>query len=242
MAGVVTVRLRSGGVRVIPAGRLRVNRVRRISASVSGRSQEPSPGAGLSFTDILKTAGKAALGFISGGPAGAITAVGGEIFGPSKPEMLPQPLVASTCPEGFRVNPQTGVCEKVGLIGGLERLLPGGATGTLPTVAGGGGGFGQAVIGAFGTPALVPMQAGTIQRLNGTTGAILRCPGGMVLGKDDLCYPKSVLGARGRFRKHPAARKPPVSVRDAQAIRQAESAKNRVKKLAQGVGFSVKKR
>lgn len=87
--------------------------------------------------------------------------------------------------------------------------------------------------GAFGMPAVVPEQE---MRRH------LKCPRGMVLGYDEMCYPKAVLPRRSQFRKWKGARRPPVSVKDAQAIRRAEQAKDRVKKLAKNVGFSVKKR
>lgn len=142
------------------------------------------------------------------------------------------------CPDGFRRNPRTGRCEAEGIRGGLERFIPGGRTGVLPAP----GQTGEAVVGAFGLPAFVPAQAGVITTKEGDQRPILRCPTGMVLGKDDLCYPKSVLGARNRFRKHKRAPRPPVTAQDAKAIRRANRVKDKVKDLAKDVGFSCRRR
>lgn len=143
------------------------------------------------------------------------------------------PLVPD-CPEGFRIDPDTGRCVEVGFRGGIERILPGGQTGTLADVSG------EAVVGAFGQPGILPMQRGTIQRSDGTVGPILKCPRGMVLAKDDVCYVKSAIPRR--FRKWAPDPRPPVSAQDAKAIRQADRAKTRVKKLASKSGFTCKKR
>ena len=132
--------------------------------------------------------------------------------------------MAMTCPEGFKVDSK-GMCVRAGLPGTIQRILPGGKSGTLGDVSG------NAVVGAFGVPGLVPEQVGVI---NG--GPILKCPAGMVLGKDDICYVRSVLPRQ--FRKWPRAARPPITAGDAKAIRKAESAKRRVKKLAGAVGFS----
>jgi len=112
-------------------------------------------------------------------------------------------------------------------------VLPGGD----PFITGAGG---TAVMGAFGMPAMQPMIVGSVMKDDGTTSPVRRCMAGMVLGKDDLCYPKAALNRK--YRKWAPDRKPPVSAADAQAIRQAESAKKRVKKLAGDVGFTCKKR
>lgn len=142
-------------------------------------------------------------------------------------------LVAD-CPEGFRLDPETGRCLQEGVRGAIERFLPGGQAGTLADE------MGQPVIGAFGQAGVIPAARGTIQRADGSTGPILKCPRGMVLGKDDICYAKSVVPRK--FRKWAPAARPPVSAGDAKAIRKADSARNRVKNLAKKSGFSCKKR
>jgi len=97
--------------------------------------------------------------------------------------------------------------------------------------------FGNAVVGAFGMPALVPAIVG--QMNDGTP--ILRCPRGAVLGKfDNLCYNKGAIANKDR--KWPKAKRCPVTAADATCIRKAASAKNRVKKLGQAVGFKVTNR
>jgi len=138
------------------------------------------------------------------------------------------------CPDGFELEPLTGRCIRSGAGGMMERMIPGGGTGTLP----GPGGVGTPVVGSFGIPALLPMQVGTITRNDGVVSPILRCRAGMVLGKDDLCYVRSTL-PRG-FRKHPPAPKPPISGSDAKAIRRADSARKRVASLAKKSGFTCK--
>jgi len=92
--------------------------------------------------------------------------------------------------------------------------------------------FGQAVVGAFGMPAMVPME------VNRPT---LVCPRGMVLGTDDLCYPKGVLSSRNLHRKWRRPPRPTISAGDARAIRIAAAAKDRVLKLAKDVGLHASK-
>lgn len=91
---------------------------------------------------------------------------------------------------------------------------------------------GQAVVGAFGMPAMVPEQ---VQRV------MLDCGPGMVLGTDDLCYPKSVLSSRNKNRKWRRAPKPTVSRADERAIRKAAAARDRVLQLAKDVGLHASK-
>jgi len=92
--------------------------------------------------------------------------------------------------------------------------------------------FGQAVVGAFGMPAMVPAQE---MRMT------LVCPRGMVLGTDDLCYPKGVLSSRNLHRKWRRPPRPVISAGDARAIRVAAAAKDRVLKLAKDVGLHASK-
>lgn len=90
----------------------------------------------------------------------------------------------------------------------------------------------RAVEGAFGMPAFEP---------EGEFVQTLRCPKGMVLGMDDLCYPKAVLPRRSKFRKWRGQARPPVSAGDAKAIRRAASARERVLTLAKNVGLHASK-
>lgn len=92
---------------------------------------------------------------------------------------------------------------------------------------------GAAVMGAFGLPAMQPLVEERIVR---------SCGPGMVLGKDNLCYPKGVLSARSQFRKWRKAAKPPITASDMKAIRKAARARDRVKGLAKDVGFTCRTR
>lgn len=91
--------------------------------------------------------------------------------------------------------------------------FPGGA----PFVTGAGG---RAVQGAFGLPAITPLEERRVHRT---------CPSGMVLGKDNLCYPKAVLSRRSRFRKWRQGMKPLLTGGDRKAIRKAERVANKLK-------------
>jgi len=93
-------------------------------------------------------------------------------------------------------------------------------------------GVGRAVEGAFGLPAFEPEEEMV---------PTLRCPRGMVLGQDDLCYPKAVLPRRSQWRKWRGQARPPVSAGDARAIRKANAARERVLKLAKNVGLHASK-
>lgn len=104
-------------------------------------------------------------------------------------------------------------------------ILPGGE----PFVAPGGG---AAVMGAFGMPAQVPSIV---------VREVRKCMKGMVLGKDNLCYPKGILTRRSKYRKHRRPPRPPVSAADMKAIRRAARAKDRVASLGKDVGLHVSK-
>lgn len=138
----------------------------------------------------------------------------------------------ATCPPGFEIDPDTGKCAEAGMSGAAARILPGGSTGYL-------GAGGEAAVGSWGYPAIVPSQVGTVTRNNGTVSPILRCPRGMVLGTDNLCYAK---GTRGLQRKWKPATKPPMSAKDYKALRRISALQKSVKKLAGAAGMSCKKR
>ncbi|HCX87856.1 MAG TPA: hypothetical protein DG761_07510 [Gammaproteobacteria bacterium] len=90
---------------------------------------------------------------------------------------------------------------------------------------------GQMQAGAFGVLATTPtMESVTVHR----------CPPGLVLGKDNLCYDKRTIS--NSQRKNPRPPRPAVSAADMKAIRKAAAAQKRVKSLAGKVGFSCKKR
>jgi hypothetical protein len=133
------------------------------------------------------------------------------------------------------MTPCTGNRIMVPGIGCVDPLAapPGGApfittpTGTQVTRGGG-----AAVVGAFGLPALQPA---------GIARTVLKCARGMVLGKDNLCYPKAILGRRSTWRKWRQPPRPPVSSGDVAAIRRAERARGRVLELGKDVGLTLKK-
>lgn len=146
-----------------------------------------------------------------------------------------QPGAAASCPDGYQVNPQTGICEKSGTMGAVQRYLPGGQTGTMADI------YGQAVVGAFGIPALVPAQVGTITRRDGTVNSVLRCPPGAVLGKDSLCYQKGTIAKK--FRKWPPpSTRCPISPRDWKAIKSIGRVQKTIRKVAGEAGMTAKKR
>ena len=108
----------------------------------------------------------------------------------------------------------------------LTALPPGGDPAFQPVPTGGG----QATVGAFGLPALSP---------TGISRLVRKCGRGMVLGVDNLCYPKAVLTGRSKFRKWRRPVRPPVTRRDVIAIRRAAGARDRVKELAKDVGLKI---
>ena len=108
----------------------------------------------------------------------------------------------------------------------FSAALPGGDPFVSPATTG----AGVATVGGFGLPALSPQGVSRIVR---------RCGRGMVLGVDNLCYPKAVLPGRSKFRKWRRPIRPPISRRDVRAIQLAAAAKDRVADLARDVGLKV---
>lgn len=136
---------------------------------------------------------------------------------------LPTVNGTSPCRAGFVLGPD-GICYAQSSPGYNEEVL----------------GAGGVVAGVFGAPAEAPRAVGSISNDRGEVHPILRCLPGRVLGKDNMCYAKGSIP--NKLRKWPKEPRPPITRRDAVAIRRAESAKNRVKKLAGDVGFTCKKR
>lgn len=134
---------------------------------------------------------------------------------------VPQGTPSTGCPAGMVKLGDTCV--------DLTALPPGGDPAFTPTTAFEGG---QATVGAFGLPALAP---------TGISRIVRKCGRGMVLGVDNLCYPKAVLTGRSKFRKWRQPVRPPISRRDVVAIRRAASARDRVLELAKDVGLSLSK-
>jgi len=88
----------------------------------------------------------------------------------------------------------------------------------------------QAVTGAFGMPAMAPFAE---------TRVVLDCPPGMVLGKDDLCYPSAVLRRNSQFRKWRSAPRPTVTRRDERALARIDSVQKALKRLGKKAGLKV---
>jgi len=88
------------------------------------------------------------------------------------------------------------------------------------------------VTGSFGMAGFRPHD-GTVRKLS--------CPRGYVLGIDEVCYAKSQMPKRSKFRKWRGQVAPPVSRRDLKAINRAARAKDDVAELAKKVGLHVSK-
>ena len=110
-------------------------------------------------------------------------------------------------------------------------MIPGGDTGFED-------GFGEAVIGGFGRPALVPRVVGTIERRDGSVGQILRCPPGAVLAIDNLCYTKGTKGLAAN-RKWPPGTRPFLTGGEVKCLRRADTLRNSKanRKLLKGLGM-----
>lgn len=200
-------------MRVIEARALRTQR----AAQMAGQ-----PTAGF-FGDLLRGVGRvatSAIPVIGGAVSGALFGGGGSAG--------QRPLAKADCPPGFRTDPNTGRCLQEGIGGAVKRFIPGGATGVLPGVT---NGFGEAVLGSFGVPALVPAQAQSVS---------LHCPPGAILGKDNLCYQKGSIPMQ--FRKWRPARKPPISAKDWRALQVSKRVSEKAKKIAGTAGFTCKRR
>lgn len=186
------------------------------------------------ISDVLKLAG-GAIGGAVGGPGGAAIgaglggAVGGAIEGGEE-----EPAAGRTAPPGGNGNGEAGRRFVPTGGGGFEPCPPGTfrIPGTGRCISPGDAPPGgdplmfqageQAVQGAFGLPAITPTRE---QRVHRT------CPTGMVLGKDNLCYPRQILSRRSKFRKWRASPRPKVSHADWKAIRKAERIKDKLKDL-----------
>lgn len=137
---------------------------------------------------------------------------------PFQPTTMAQTAPSGPCDWGQRENPVTGQCEW--FVGDQPGPEPGGVGG------------GQVVQGAWGLPAVVP---------DVKMRRVLKCERGLVLGIDNLCYPRAVLSSRNVHRKWRRPPKPTVSRRDEVAIRRAAAAKDRVLELAKDVGLHASK-
>lgn len=133
-----------------------------------------------------------------------------------------------SCAPGYVLN-SAGQCVVAGVGGMMERMLPGGSTGTMLP--------GQAQMGAFGIPAETPAQVGTILRNDGSTGPVFRCRGNLVLGKDNLCYARGSIPRSAR--KHPPGRKPLLTGGDLKCLTKAQGLRGKIKRAARGAKLFV---
>jgi len=141
----------------------------------------------------------------------------------------PSNLLGIPCiPPWFR-NPVTGKCEL-----DLVRGPGGGGTGPIRDQPGTDlVVFEDAVTGAFGMPAIRPVVQ---MRAHST------CPKGMVLGDDELCYPRAVLRRDSRFRKWRPGTRPVLTGGEVRAIAKGRSAIIRGRDRMAGLGVTVKKK
>ena len=140
--------------------------------------------------------------------------VGGSDVGPTPPP---------DCRWPWKPDPITGEC----------RIYLGDQPGPDDVVRGPPGGEFQAVSGAFGMPAIVPQQEMIPKLL---------CPSGMVLGQDNLCYPRAILRRSSRFRKHRPGVRPILSGGERNAIRIAKRAIGSAREAISGLGLTVAKK
>ena len=129
------------------------------------------------------------------------------------------PPQQKSCKWPAKIDPNTGDC----------RIF----LGTEPGIDDPSDDFGAAVQGAFGIPALVPAQRSTMR---------LRCPSGMVLGRDNLCYPTQVLRRDSKFRKWRPGARPILTGGQRRGISRARTAITTAKDAISGLGVTVKKK
>ncbi|MEE8551629.1 MAG: hypothetical protein V3T08_10290, partial [Gemmatimonadota bacterium] len=210
----------------------------------------------------------AATGFLTGGPGGAVAgfAAGGggrpsrrslgaargatrRVILAERRQLADSGGGCSHLGSGFTASagpnsPCVAVAQQVvrtpGVRGVIERALPFGATGF--EVAGAVDRFGEAVVGAFGMPALEPAIVGEVERADGSVGLIRRCPSGLVLGRDELCYPREILRRNSRFRKWRPGVKPILTSGQRSSIRKAKVAIVTARDAISGLGVSVTKK
>jgi hypothetical protein len=157
------------------------------------------------------------------GIIGGVKTVAGWITGAGTPGPI-STMTPQTCPTGYVLR--NGVCERVGVVGAVQRILPGGQTGTVPS----GAQIGQAVMGQYG-PALVPTELAR---------STSKCITGMVLGKDGLCYNKRDITNKERL--WPRGTRPLLSGGDRKTLRKARSIENQLGRLGMIPPRAKKKR
>lgn len=136
-------------------------------------------------------------------------------------------FVPTTCPDGYAWDAASGTCKATGMQG----WIPGGQPGYLPATGMGCSPYGEAVMGAFNKPAMVPAQCQL---------PTLRCPPGSVLGKDNLCYDKGSISNANR--KWPRPTRPLLTSGDMSVLRKANALESRLLRAYKRRGFPVMKK
>ena len=180
-------------------------------------------GAEGGFFSAVGGALKGAVGGFIGSGGNPLAAIGGGISGAIGGDEYDEPAVQTTMPafgpsspcNSPMVRDQNGLCVFPSSPGDIS-------------VGGVVGGGGQLVHGRYGI-AMAPQAIPNVRR---------RCPDGMVLGKDSLCYNKRDL--RKSERKWNPGRKPLFTGGDLNAISRASKLEDRAKKIAQDLGFNVR--
>lgn len=129
----------------------------------------------------------------------------------STPGQQPDPRgenLGGGCAQGYHMD-ANGQCVADGVVGTGQRWIPGGASGTQNDV------YGEAVYGRYGV-GLVPGQEMV---------PTFRCPPGMKLGKDDICYENLTK----KERKWPY-NKPLLSAGDARTLRRAHAVERKLQR------------
>jgi len=160
---------------------------------------------------------------------GAVQAIGTALAG-SPGGKIVQAFTPTVSPRGISrttVLPAPRLVQQVG----VAPPAPPGAV-TSPALHGTTGSF-QAVTGAFGLPAMAPLVE---------TRQHLVCAKGMVLGEDNLCYPRQILRRNSRFRKWRGAPRPPISAADVKMFRRLKGARETLKEFGAIVDLKVTKK
>lgn len=170
-----------------------------------------------SLRSILTGIATVGAGLLTGGPLGAATAGLSLLGGPRGSATGP-----GTCKSPTIWDPGRGICVSPGSPADVAMVDVTDAPGVG--------------VGAFGIPSI---EATVVGEIRGRP--IRRClwqgrDVGLVLGKDDRCYPRTAIPRK--LRKWPRAPRPPVTAGDARAIRQARAAQGRVQRLATSVGVA----
>ena len=163
----------------------------------------------------------AAKGFVTGGPLGAASGFFGGGGAPSPPPASAPFTPTDPCPSGVMILDRC-------VTGDIPLIDVGPATLPAPFA-----GPGDVRPGAFGALSVDPVMLSTVR---------LRCPTGLVLGKDDRCYAQGKGGISNSQRKWPKAPRAIMSAQDGKILRKADAVRGRVKRVAATAGFTCKKK